>query len=174
MVDKSCLVSESFGSSSVASLRKPPTWFHRVRACAGENDFTSSDRPPIRPQRPPEHPPLLGHTRLPPTADDIVIDPVQPPEPPPEDPACRQAYCHRVSTPTTLPPPMPRRKYRVGFVGFVGSFRLDPGQIRLCLKSQRDLGEMIFSSTAPLPYGPTPEPLPVDRAGPTRLARSKD
>ena len=66
MVDKTCLVSESFGSSSVASLRKPPTWFHRVRACAGEDDFTSSDRRPIRPQRPPEHPPLLGHTRLPP------------------------------------------------------------------------------------------------------------
>jgi hypothetical protein len=66
IVDKTCLVSESFGSSSVASLRTPPTWFHRVRACAGEHDFTSSDRPPIRPQRPPEHPPLLGHTRLPP------------------------------------------------------------------------------------------------------------
>lgn len=67
MGNKTCQVSESFGSSSVASLRTPPTWFHRVRACAGENDFTSSDRPPIRPQRPPEHPPLLGHTRLPPT-----------------------------------------------------------------------------------------------------------
>ena len=62
-----CLVSESFGSSSDASLRKPPTWFHRVRACAGGNDFTRSDRRPIRPQRPPEHPPLLGHTHLPPT-----------------------------------------------------------------------------------------------------------
>ena len=66
MGNKTCQVSESFGSSSVASLRTPPTWFHRVRACAGENDFTSSDRRPIRPLRPPEHPPLLGHTRLPP------------------------------------------------------------------------------------------------------------
>ena len=64
--DKTCLVSESFGSGSVASLRTPPTWFHRVRACAGENDFTRSAPPPIRPQRPPEHPPLLGHTHLPP------------------------------------------------------------------------------------------------------------
>ena len=70
MVDKTCLVSESFGSSSVASLRTPPTWFHRVRACvracAGGNDFTISDCRPVRPQRPPEHPPLLGLTRLPP------------------------------------------------------------------------------------------------------------
>lgn len=70
----------------------PPTWFPRVRACAGEDDFTSSDRPPIRPQRPPEHPPLLSHTHLPPTADDIVIDPVQAPELPPEDPACYRDY----------------------------------------------------------------------------------
>ena len=66
MVDKSCQVSESFGSSSDVSLRKAPTWFHRVRACAGEDDFTSSERPPVRPQRPPEHPPLRDHTRLPP------------------------------------------------------------------------------------------------------------
>ena len=58
MVDKSCQVSESFGSSSVPSLRTPPTWFHRVRACAGEDVFTRSDRRPIRPQRPPEYPPL--------------------------------------------------------------------------------------------------------------------
>jgi hypothetical protein len=66
MGNKTCLVSESFGSSAVASLRTPPTWFHRVRACAGEDDFTSSDRRPIRPQRPPEHPPLRDHTHLPP------------------------------------------------------------------------------------------------------------
>ena len=66
MGDKSWLVSESFGISSVPSLRTPPTWFRRVRACAGEDDFTNSDRRPIRPQRPPEHPPLRDHTRLPP------------------------------------------------------------------------------------------------------------
>ena len=46
-------------------------WGHRrlgslARACAGEDDFTGSDRRPIRPQRPPEHPPLRDHTRLPP------------------------------------------------------------------------------------------------------------
>ena len=59
MGDKKRQVSESFGSSSVASLRTPPTWFpSRGRACAGEDVFTSSDRRPIRPQRPPEHPPL--------------------------------------------------------------------------------------------------------------------
>ena len=73
MGDKKRQVSESFGSSSVASLRTPPTWFHRVRACAGENDFTSSDRRPIRPHRPPEHPPLLGHTRLPPKRSNVPI-----------------------------------------------------------------------------------------------------
>ena len=63
MGDKSWLVSESFGISSVPSLRTPPTWFRRVRACAGEDDFTRSDRRPILP---PEHPPLRDHTRLPP------------------------------------------------------------------------------------------------------------
>ena len=77
MGNKTCQVSESFGSSSVASLRTPPTWFHRARACAGENDFTSSDRRPIRPQRPPEHPPehppLRDHTRLPPNPHRIGI-----------------------------------------------------------------------------------------------------
>jgi hypothetical protein len=68
MGDKSCQVSESFGSSSVASLRTPPTWIPRAggRACAGGDYFTSSDRRPIRPQRPPEHPPLRDRTRLPP------------------------------------------------------------------------------------------------------------
>ena len=47
---KRCQVSESFGSSSVASLRTPPTSFpSRPRARLIVRDFTEPDRPPIRP-----------------------------------------------------------------------------------------------------------------------------
>jgi hypothetical protein len=67
IVDKSCLVSESFGSSSAKSLRTPPIPNRRLRfrrVCVREAIILPTwERRPIRP---PEHPPLLGHTCLPP------------------------------------------------------------------------------------------------------------
>jgi hypothetical protein len=66
MGHKRCRVSESFGSSSIASLKTQPTYVHpraSVRARPGDNDFTDSARPPIRP---PTHPFNRLQPRLPP------------------------------------------------------------------------------------------------------------
>ena len=67
IVNKWSQVSESSGSSSDKSLRTPPIPNRRLRfprVCVREAIILPTwERRPIRP---PEHPPLLGHTRLPP------------------------------------------------------------------------------------------------------------